>query len=236
MSVTDSSDHITYYKLSTSNRLWSHLPEEKTTKEEWTQRFEFVYKSSKDYMALNKAKKDAYVDYVLYNHKHLYTDEKETTSAMETHLYKIYYNKQKNQSEIKANILKAFKEKFPNIKKPASDLEHYIHCCEIYASHRLKGIEYNLPFPVEDNTPSTQEEFKLGVEESMKPVLKTLEEFVDFFRTKSKPSLIGIKEKKKNVKKHTLSILLTQEKEKTRKLQEILEQKSPITNNSSPLL
>ena len=224
MSRSDSSDYITYNNLSRSNRLWFHLPQEKTTEEEWTQRFEFVYKSSKDYMALNKAKEDAYVDYILYNHKHLYTDAKETTSAMDTHLYKIYYNKNKNQSEIKANILKAFKEKFQNIKKPASDLEHYIHCCELYASHRLKGIVYNLPFPVETDTEKNPEDFKvIEPENNISKVREgTWEEFMESMRLKAKPNTL--RETKKHANKHTLSILLTQEKEKTRKLEEMFKQ------------
>jgi hypothetical protein len=36
----------------------------KTTKEEWTERFEFVYRCSKDYIALSKSVDDAYVNYV----------------------------------------------------------------------------------------------------------------------------------------------------------------------------
>jgi hypothetical protein len=43
-------------------------------------------------------------------------------------------------------------------------------------------------------------------------------------RTKSKP--LVIKETRPHLKKHTLSILLTQEKEKTRKLQDMLKQAS----------
>ena len=211
----------------------------KTTKEEWTERFEFVYKSSKEYMALNKAESESRINYIVYTHKYFYTDDKETTSEMKSQLYKIYYDIHKKQSDLKVNLLKAFTESFPSIKTPSYHLDHYLHCCELYASHRLKGIEYNLPFPVEIDIPLSEEIFNLEVE-SRTPELKTLqkpevtlEEFIEVLRIKSNPSFIGIKEKKKNVKKHTLSILLTQEKEKTRKLQEILGQKSP--NEAVPL-
>jgi hypothetical protein len=201
----------------------------KTTKEEWTERLEFVYNCSKDYMNLNKIVSDTHINYMLYKNKHLYTDDKETTTEIKSHLYKIYYDEYKKQSDLKLTILKCFTERFPTIKMPASQLEYYLYCCELYASHRLKGIEYNLPFPVETDVP-TEEDFKLRVEatqhNSSQPEV-SLDKFVEILRTKM-PSMIGIKEKKKNVKKHTLSILLTQEKQKTKKLQEILAQASPL--------
>jgi hypothetical protein len=179
-------------------------------------------------MSFNKKVSDAHINYMLYKNKHLYTDDKETTTEIMSYLYKIYYDEYKKQSDLKVNILKSFSERFPSIKMPCSQLEYYLYCCELYASHQLKGIEYNLPFPVETDVP-TQEDFKLGVEatqhNSSQPEV-SLNEFVEILRTKT-PSIIGIKEKKKNVKKHTLSILLTQEKQKNRKLQDILAQTSP---------
>jgi hypothetical protein len=197
----------------------------KTTKEEWTERLEFVYKSSKDYIALSKAVSDAYVNYIVYKNKHLYTDDKETTWAMRSYLYNIYYDEYKKRYDLKIPIVKAFKERFPSINNSASELEHYLDSCEVYASHRLKGIEYNLPFPVEDD-PKTPEDFQLKIEvkpsENTSKSETTLEEFVELMRLKSKP--LAIREKKTHANKHTLSILLTQEKEKTKKLQEIIKQ------------
>jgi len=227
------SEYVSYYNE--FERRSFHVFERNTTKEEWAERFEFVYKCSNDYIALNKPVSDAYINYLVYKNKHLYTNDNETTSTMLWHLYENYYNKHKKQSALKFQILKIFKEKFPSIKKPACDIEHYIECCVLYESHRLKGKYYNLPFPVETNTPAPVD-FQVEVPPENKCPQNSGGTWDGFtiLEKKSKPSLLGIKEKKKNVKKHTLSILLTQEKEKTRKLQEILEQKgstlNPVTN------
>jgi len=207
----------------------------KTTKDEWTERFEFVYRCSKEYIAMSKSVSDAYINYIVYKNKHLYTDDKETTSAMILQLSRLYHNKYNKQCELKIPIVKGFKERFPNINNSASELEHYLHSCEVYASHRLKGIEYNLPFPVEIDLSSTPEDFKLDVNKQMasenlvpqKPEGKW--EDLKVIRSKSKPLII--KEKKSYPKKHTLSILLTQEKKKTKKLEEMLEN----TNSMSDL-
>lgn len=202
----------------------------KTTKEEWTERLEFVYKCSKEYIALSKVVSDYYVNYIVYKNKHLYTDDKETTSTNIFNLYMLYNNELKKLCVLKDPIIKGFKERFPNINNSASELEHYLDSCKEYASHRLKGIEYSLPFPVENDP--TPEDFQLRIESKpeTKPESKpseksetTLEEFVEFMRLKSKP--LAIREKKTHANKHTLSILLTQEKEKTKKLQEIIAQK-----------
>lgn len=216
----------------------------KTTKEEWTERFEFVYKSSKDYIALNKTISDAHIKYITYKNKHLYTNDQETTSEKQSELYNIYYDEYKKQSDLKASILKGFKERFPNIKNPLYELEqHYLYCCEVYTSHKLKGVEYNLPFPVEtDVQPIQINDFQVLVEESnpienklplpQKPSA-SLDDLLILMQKISKAPII--KEKKKYPKKHTLSILLTQEKEKTKKLQEILEHmpsKDIVSDNS----
>jgi hypothetical protein len=199
----------------------------KTTRDEWTERFEFVYKCSKEYIALSKSVNDAYINYIVYTNKHLYTSDKETTSAMRLQLSKVYHEEYNKQYKLKVPIIKAFKERFPNINNSASELEHYLDSCNEYESHRLKGIHYNLPFPLEpDVIPLPVNDFQVKVEESrpvehkvpQKPEGKW--EDLKVIRTVSKPLII--KEKKKYPKKHTLSILLTQEKEKTRKLQEIL--------------
>ena len=121
----------------------------KTTKEEWTERFEFVYKCSRDYIALCKPVNDAYVNYIIYKNKHLYTGDKGTTSAMILQLSRIYTNEFNKQYKLKVPIVKAFKERFPSINNSASELEHYLDSCKEYDAHRLKGIEYNLPFPIE---------------------------------------------------------------------------------------
>ena len=203
----------------------------KTTKEEWTERLEFVYKCSKEYIALSKVVSDYYVNYIVYKNKHLYTDDKETTSTNIFNLYMLYNNELKKLCVLKDPIIKGFKKRFPNINNSVSELEHYLDSCKEYASHRLKGIEYSLPFPVENDPPPTPEDFKLGVDEhpESKPPENTpksettLEEFVELMRLKSKP--LAIREKKTHANKHTLSILLTQEKEKTRKLEEMFKQK-----------
>jgi len=198
----------------------------KTTKDEWTERLEFVYKCSKEYIALSKVVSDYYVNYIVYKNKHLYTNDKETTSTIIFNLYMLYNNELKKLCELKDPIIKGFKERFPNINNSASELEHYLHSCKEYACHRLKGIEYSLPFPVE-NDPKTPEDFQLKIEvkdsENTSKSETTLEEFVELMRLKSKP--LAIREKKTHANKHTLSILLTQEKEKTKKLQEIIKQK-----------
>jgi len=203
--------------------------QKKTTKEEWTERLEFVYKSSKEYILLSKAVSDAYINYIVYKNKHLYTDDKETTSAMRSYLYNIYYDEYKKQYDLKIPIIKAFKERFPNIYNSESELEHYLYSCEVYASHRLKGIEYSLPFPVETDALPIQEDFQLIIEETKTSENKitqnlesNLEKFFECMRLKSTP--LAIKQKKKHANKHTLSILLTQEKEKTKKLQETIKQ------------
>jgi galactose-1-phosphate uridylyltransferase len=99
----------------------------------------------------------------------------------------------------------------------------------LYATHRLKGIEYSLPFsvvasPVPVASPvasPVENEFEVVAN---KPPSKPVGTWDDLkvVRTKSKP--LVIKEKRPHPKKHTLSILLTQEKEKTRKLQDMLKQ------------
>jgi hypothetical protein len=213
-----------YVCYENSIRRFSILSIRKTTKEDWTERFEFVYKSSKDYISLRKKISDAHVKYMTYKNKHLYTSAQDTRCEIQSELYKIYYYEYNKQFELSGRIIKAFKERFPNIKNPTYELEHhYINCCELYESHRLKGIHYNLPFPVEAETVTVPvNEFEVAVEES-KPVENKVPEKPEgkwedlkVVRTKSKPLII--KEKKKYPKKHTLSILLTQEKEKTRKL------------------
>jgi hypothetical protein len=195
--------------------------QQKTTKEEWTERLEFVYKCSKDYILLSKPVNDTYVNYRLYKNKELYTDDKETTSTIRLTLYDIYYNEYKKQCNLKIPIVKAFKERFPNINNAASELDHYLYCCELYASHKLKGIEYNLPFPVDSDVPAS-EDHKVEPSTPENVIQKPEGKWEDLkvVRTKSKPLII--KEKKKYPKKHTLSILLTQEKEKTKKLQQML--------------
>ena len=225
------SDYVRYENIFNSG---FQTYQQKTTKEEWTERFEFVYKCSKDYIALGKAVSDAYINYIIYNNKHLYTDEK-TTSVMIFNLYKLYYTEYKKQSDLKVPIVKAFKERFPNINNSASELENYLNSCEVYASHRIKGIEYALPFPIETDKPDQVSDFEVGVEEPIAPENKPLnnpvvtwEDIVEVMRTKSKPFII--KEKEKYQKTHTLSILLTQEKEKTKKLQEILGQVGSTEN------
>jgi len=219
---------------------------QKTTKEEWTERFELVFKCSKNYMALNKQVSDAYINYLIYKNKYLYTDDKETTLSIKTDLYHKYYSEYKKQFDLKIPIIKAFKEKFPNIYNPDQEVGHYLFCCELYESHRLKGIEYNLPFPVEtDSPPALLNDFPLGVEESKssdntepppenKPPSKPEGKWEDLkvVRIKSKPIVIR-EVKKPGPKKHTLSILLTQEKEKTRKLQEVLKQYICSNNNDT---
>ena len=193
----------------------------KTTKEEWTKRLEYVYRCSKDYRALKKQVSDAYLNYIIYTHKELYTDDRETTSEMRLDIYDIYYKQYTKQCELKVPIVKAFKEQFPNINNPACELEHYLYCCELYEAHKLKGIEYNLPFDIETGTPPQVNEFKVKVEQITEPEKKEGKwEDLKVIRKTSKPLII--KEKKKYPKKHTLSILLTQEKEKTKKLQEML--------------
>ena len=228
------SDYVRYENIFNSG---FQTYQQKTTKEEWTERFEFVYKCSKDYIALGKAVSDAYINYIVYKNKHLYTDDKETNTAMRLNLYNLYYTEYKKQSDLKVLIVKAFKEQFPNINNSASELENYLNSCEVYASHRLKGIEYALPFPVETDKQEKVNDFEVGVEEPIAPENKPLnnrvgtwEDIVEVMRTKSKPLII--KEKKKYPKKHTLSILLTQEKEKTKKLQEILGQVGSTENIS----
>ena len=148
---------------------------------------------------------------------------------MQTHLYSLYYHEMKKQENLKKTLLKAFSERFPTIKQASVELEHYLHCCELYATHRLKGIEYSLPFsvvavasPVASPVP-VENEFEVVAN---KPPSKPVGTWDDLkvVRTKSKPLII--KEKRPHPKKHTLSILLTQEKEKTRKLQDILKQTS----------
>jgi hypothetical protein len=197
----------------------------KTTKEEWTERFEFVYKSSAEYVALNKPVDDAYMNYRVYRNRNEYTSDKDTTSTMQTHLYSLYYHEMEKQESLKKTLLTAFTERFPAIKQGSVELEHYLHCCELYATHRLKGIEYSLPFsvvasPVPVASP-VENEFEVVAD---KPPSKPVGTWDDLkvVRTKSKP--LVIKEKRPHPKKHTLSILLTQEKEKTRKLQDILKQ------------
>lgn len=206
---------------------------QKTTKEEWIDRLEFVYKRSKEYIALGKTKSDAYINYMNYNNKYLYTNDKDTKSITLSHLYSLYSEIRYKQFHLGCDIGRAFAERFqiPTIKNPGYviELEHYLYCCELYASHRLKGMHYNLPFPLEAETVTTQvNEFKVAVEVS-KPVENTIPEKPEgkwedlkVIRKISKPLII--KEKKKYPKKHTLSILLTQEKEKTKKLQELLGQ------------
>jgi len=201
----------------------------KTTKEEWTERFEFVYKSSAEYVALNKPVDDAYMNYRVYRNRNEYTSDKDTTSIMQTHLYSLYYDEMKKQEGLKKTLLKAFTERFPVIKQASVELDHYLHCCELYATHRLKGIEYSLPFsvvasPVPSPIPvPVENEFEVVAD---KPPSKPVGTWDDLkvVRTKSKPLII--KEKRPHPKKHTLSILLTQEKEKTRKLQDMLKQAS----------
>ena len=220
-------------------RRYSLISIRKTTKEDWTERFEFVYKSSKDYIALRKIISDAHVKYITYKNKHLYTCAQDTTCEIQSELYTIYYTEYSKQFDLSARIIKAFKERFPNIKNPTYELEHhYFHCCELYEAHRLKGINYNLPFSVDNDQPPTPEDFQIRIEESKPPESKppeskpleskprqkveSLEELFEIMRLKAKP--LGIRERKKNANKHTLSILLTQEKEKTKKLQEIIAQ------------
>lgn len=209
-----------------------------TTKDEWTERFEFIYRRSKEYIALSKIVSDAYTKYNIYKNKHLYTDDKDTTCAMQSQLYSVYNKLTYKRFSLKFAVGKAFKERFPSIKNPSYEVEHYLYCCELHASHRLKGIEYNLPFPVETDSPPPApiNDFPVGVDESNpsdnnepppenKPPPKPVGKWEDLkvVRTKSKP--LVIREVKKSApKKHTLSMLLTQEKEKTRKLQEMLVQ------------
>ena len=233
MSVTE---HITYDNVFTLS--WFSVPEQKTTKEEWTERFECVYNCSSDYIALNKSVSDAYIQYITYKHKHLFTDDTETTSAMMWHLHGIYYNKYKTQSALKIPIIKAYKERFPSIKKPSCDVEHYIECCEKYASHRLKGILYDLPFQVETPDPAPDPEDKKPCVEGGVWWDTVKDQLIKSKATGTGAGAgtgagVGIKEKKKNVKKHTLSILLTQEKEKTRKLQEMLSANVGLSTNSN---
>jgi hypothetical protein len=232
-----------YVRYENNIRRFSTISIRKTTKEEWTERFEFVYKCSKDYISLRKKISDAHVKYITYKNKHLYTSAQDTTYEIQSELYKIYYDEYNKQFELSARIIKAFKERFPNIKNPTYELEHhYFHCCELYEAHKLKGINYSLPFPMDNETPTTPEDFKLGIDEPLspesnptqvnpaetkppesKPPQKT-ESFEEFLmRVKTKP--LAIRQKKTYPKKHTLSILLTQEKEKTKKLQEIITQK-----------
>jgi hypothetical protein len=195
--------------------------QQKTTREEWSKRLEFVYKSSKDYRALNKEVSDSYLNYMIYTNKELYTDDKETNSEMRLDLYDIYYKQDTKQCELKVPIVKGFKEQFPSINNPARELEHYLYCCELYDAHKLKGIEYNLPFDIETEPPPQVNEFKVKVEQVTEPEKPEGKwEDLKVIRKTSKPLII--KEKKKYPKKHTLSILLTQEKEKTKKLQEML--------------
>jgi len=157
------SEYVCYENL--PYQKWYYLPQQKTTKEEWAERFEFVYRCSKEYIALNKPVDEAYVNYVICRHKQLYTDDKESTRAMKFQLGNIYNNQYEKQSALKALILKAFKQRFLIIKKPARDLEHYIECCKLYESHRLKGMEYNLPFLVEFDTSVLvlADDFKLNI-------------------------------------------------------------------------
>ena len=149
----------------------------------------------------------------------------------------LYKNKFKKLCELKDPIVKAFKEQFPNIYNSASELEHYLDSCIEYACHRLKGIEYSLPFPVENDVLPTPEDFKLIIDEPASPESKplqksgtSLEEFLEYMRIKASKPLV-IRQKETYPKKHTLSILLTQEKEKTKKLQGMIQQ-STVNNGN----
>ena len=216
----------------------------KTTKEEWTERFEFVYKFSKEYIALSKRMSDTYVNYVIYNNKYLYTNDKETTSVIHSQLYSVYEQIRYKQFQMRCSIGKKFSERFPSIINPSYEIEHYLYCCELYASHRMKGIEYNLPFHVETDPqsslddfkliecdlpfhvetdePASLEDFKLRFDESSEnDVSKKSEETwegLKVVRTKTKAIVTT------ENKKHTLPILLTQDKEKTIKLEEMFKQ------------
>jgi hypothetical protein len=205
----------------------------KTTKEEWTERFEFVYKFSKEYIALSKRMSDTYVNYVIYNNKYLYTNDKETTSVIHSQLYSVYEEIRYKQFQMRFSIGKKFSERFPSIINPSYEIEHYLYCCELYASHRMKGIEYNLPFHVE--TDASLEDLPFHVETDEQASLEDFklrfdESSDNDVSKKSEETWEGLKVVRTKTKADTLPILLTQDKEKTRKLEEMIKNLTVIKN------
>jgi hypothetical protein len=230
MDIT-SKDHITY-----ENRLRYYRSPRNATKAEWTERLEFVYNSTREYVAQERIEDEAHLNWFEYRNRHLYTDDMTTSSSVRSELYEKYSIVAKKRKQLKDDVIKTFTERFNNvIKLPTYELEHYLTCCEIYAFHRVKGIMYELPFveapfnekPLNELHEEEAIQQPALISEVKAPVVQqTWDDLKVNIKTRKRAFVLPTK-KSHAAKKHTLSILLTQQINQNKKLEEELASLKP---------